>query len=170
MWPPHGGKLRSLEPSFLEQSTDLVQVYNWSMPGWKMKAPVLGNLVDLNNVSEFLSSREAVQNDSSYAESEIQETRSKWLESDLELLFNKTRYFPDSAAMHQFLNNANNWKNSSWAAQVSYEKALPECAWGQVESDFGTTELFHLQGCFAIDDGIERCQLLLSVPIGIAFS
>lgn len=152
---PEQGK--SMYPQFLASTSNSVEAHYWTTPGWKLKVPILGNMTDINSSEEF-----------SAAYNMLLKVHSQGAElEDLKHLFEITRYLPEKDTLHQILNNGSNWENSSWAAQVSFDKGTPACAFGMVQRNFGVVGEYPLEGCLAIDDGIEHCQLLFSPPICI---
>ena len=151
------GQGKSMYPKFLASTNTSIRAHYWTTPGWKLKVPILGNMTDINNFEEF----SAAYNMLSTGHSQAAER------GDLDNLFKITRYLPEKDTLHQILNNGSNWGNSSWAAQVSFDKGPPACALGMVQSYYGVAGVFPLEGCLAIDDGIEHCQLLFSPPICI---
>lgn len=86
---------------------------------------------------------------------------------DLDTLDEFMSYYPKAEEMQQYLDDANRWKNSSWASNITIEPAGFQCAENATGRSHSREEPYIVDHCRS-QKFDEKCQLVFNLPICLA--
>lgn len=87
------------------------------------------------------------------------------LKTDMLTLASFIIYDPREPEMRNFLDDASNWQNTSWAASVTYDVEFI-CPDGRVTASADSDGIYPVKGCLS-ERVEENCKLVFSLPISM---